>query len=145
MRMSNDEAKFLIDQFNKFASWRIAENQFLLSESLVLLSLSALGAAIWSLAFRATPPNLVTSIILPGALFACVIIICVLFYRNYYRAKEEHEADANRLLALEDHYSRFKSLPTLILARIVDPKFTPKDLEKFLEDNEPSPVGSPQT
>jgi lipopolysaccharide export LptBFGC system permease protein LptF len=143
--MDDGEARYLIDQFNKFASWRIAETQFELSQSATLIALLAVGLSVVGISWQYTKPP--TEFAFVSTLFLMVIVlgIYVAMRREYRAVRAEHKDDASRLLALEDHYSRFKSLPSITLAKIVDSKFTPEDLKKLLKESEPSPTGSPKT
>ncbi|MCJ7768462.1 hypothetical protein MUP79_08730 [Candidatus Bathyarchaeota archaeon] len=142
--MDDDDAKFLIDQFNKFASWRIAGTQFEFSKNAILVALLALGLAVvsisWQYTFRPT-----TELAFAGAcsLMIVVVAVFVVIVRQHRAVGVEHDNDVSRLLALEEHYSRFKSLPSITLAKLVDSKFTPEDLEKFLKESEPT--DSPKT
>jgi len=145
MSMSKDDAKFLIDQFNKFASWRMAETQFESSQNATLLALLAVGLSVVGISWQYNKPP--TEFAFATTLFLIVVVfgIYVAMRREYRAVRAEHKNDASRLLALEEHYSRFKSLPSITLAKIVDSKFTPEDLKKLLKESEPSPTGSPKT
>jgi hypothetical protein len=138
-----EDAKFLIDQFNKFAAWRMAEAQFEVSQTVILTALIAIALS----AFTATM-NYVgapTWLVLPTILiFVAVFIFYLREIRREYKAfKAEQINDADRLLYLEDHYSRFESLPHITLWDIID--FKPEDLWNYLRQSEPSATGSPRS
>jgi hypothetical protein len=137
---SDDEAKFLIDQFNKLASWRMSGLHLAFSTYGPLAAAIAIFVSILTITWRNTALDVISNIYAPGLAIGIAIFVAALWY-DYRRAGKIQEDDGNRLLALEAYYSKFKSLPNLTLARILE--FTPKDLEKFLRDNEPK--GSPQT
>jgi len=142
--MDDDHAKFLIDQFNKFASWRIAKAQFEFSSNATFLALVMVGLAAvsisWQYTFRPTTEFVFATTV---ALIIIVAALFVVMRWQYREVRAEQNKDASRLLALEEHYSEFKSLPSITLRKLVDSKFTPEDLKKLLKENEPT--GSPKT
>jgi glucan phosphoethanolaminetransferase (alkaline phosphatase superfamily) len=140
---SKEDAKFLIDQFNKFAAWRIAQAQFEFSWYVVFLALTAVLVSLVSLYWvYFKPPSWLAFVF---ALFIVLSIggVVILMGRDYNALRRKHRDDANRLLILEQHYSRFESLPHMTLREITD--FKPEDLRKHLKENEPSTTGSAKT
>jgi hypothetical protein len=132
--MNDDQAKFLIDQFNKLASWRMSGLQLKISQAAPMIALLAMFLSVTIILFQGSQSYQIIVIVILGAAFAALSI-------DYRRAWKLHEDDGDRLLALEGYYSRDRSLPDLTLAKVIN--FTPRDLKKFLRDNEPK--GSPQT
>lgn len=140
---SKEDAKFLIDQFNKFAAWRIAQAQFEFSWYAVFLALTAVLVSIVSLYWVYFKPPTWLAFVFALFLMLGISGIVVLMGRHYNALRRKHRDDANRLLILEQHYSRFESLPQMTLKNITD--FKPEDLWKYLKENEPSSTGSPKT
>ena len=141
--MDDDDAKFLIDQFNKFASWRIAQSQFEFSQWATFLALVALALSVMIISWQLIKPPTEFAVVIMVSLMVIACVAYVMMRKEYRAVRAEHNNDASRLLALEEHYLRFKSLPSITLAKLVDSKFTPEDLKKFLKENEPT--GSPKT
>ena len=63
MRMSDDEAKFLIDQFNKFASWRMSGPHLALSQYGPLLAAIAVLLSILFATWLRAPLDASTSMV----------------------------------------------------------------------------------
>jgi hypothetical protein len=140
--MDDDEARYLIDQINTYASWSTTQTGTMISVAPLSLALFALG---WSIAsFGRTTTNLLDFIML-SLMVGAVVVMIVFLFRENSRITVEYSRIRGCLIALEEHRMRFKSLPEITLAKIGDPKFTVEDLKEFLKDNEPSQTGSRQT
>jgi hypothetical protein len=137
---NKEDAKFLIDQFNKFAAWRIAERQFEFSSHAVRLALIAVLISIVAVSWASSKPSTYVAFVFTGLLVAMIVVYFVFISRDYRKFSADDDDDASRLLILEEHYSRFESLPHMTLERIID--FKPEDLRKYLKENEPSATGS---
>lgn len=166
MSTRDDNAKYLVDQFNKYASWRNTEKSVGLSQWPLVLTWLAVGISIVSLSWRITNPLSTLSgssssattlayspldifayflmgLVVPLALVVLILVAYRMYSQDYKAFKKEHEDDVSRLLALENHRSRFNSLPSgITLPKIV--KMKPDELEKLLKANEPSSTGSPK-
>jgi F0F1-type ATP synthase assembly protein I len=136
---NKEDAKFLIDQFNKFAAWRIAERQFEFSSHAVRLALIAVLISILAVSWAASKPSTYVTLVIAGVITGILIAIMVVYLLfiscDYRKFSAEDDDDASRLLILEEHYSRFESLPHITLEKIMD--FKPEDLKKYLKENEP--------
>ncbi|MCJ7505564.1 hypothetical protein MUP05_03710 [Candidatus Bathyarchaeota archaeon] len=134
--MNDDEARYLIDQFNKYASWasRGAELAF---------SAQALAVAFWALMISVMNLLGFFSWILPpwNTVMVAVFVIpvmglMVLSMRHYRKVDDEYRQDRRRLIALMDHYSKCRFLPDILtFATIV--KWKPDQLKKALADSQP--------
>jgi hypothetical protein len=156
--MNDDEAKYLIDQYNKYASWRTKDTELGLSQWTAILAMLAILVSIVSLALRGAPLDIFSPVLgLPWVylwLTLAIVVVCFVMYaRGYIETTGQYADDAYRLLILEKYRSRFHSLPSLTLDKIVDPDFTPEKLIDLLEDeakklrkeSEVTHAGSPQT
>jgi len=140
MRMSNDEAKFLIDQFNKFASWRWRREELRLTVLGPGIAIFAIGI---SVLFYEHPFSS-TSIALMYGLSIALIVVILLMLRRLGGMFDGYADYIARLKALEEHRSKFKSLPESIsFATLVDSRI--EDLKKLLKENGQDPKQSPQT
>lgn len=112
------------------------------------LTYAAVTFSIVSLSLRNPSSDLIAAIV--GAIFSAMMVCLGLAaYFEWRVVKKAHEDDANRLLALEEHRSRSKSLPDITLAEIVksEPDKLKKRLkaeaEKLLKESEPSAAAPP--
>jgi hypothetical protein len=138
--MDDDEARYLIGQFNTYASWSTTRTGTVISVAPLSLALFALG---WSIAsFGRTTGNLLDFIML-CLMVGAVVFMLVFIFRENRQITDEHWRSRECLIALEEHRMRFKSLPEITFSKIVDRKFMPEDLKKFLKENEPIQTGSP--
>jgi len=124
-RMDDDEARYLIDQFNKFASWRVRYFE-------ILFPYLAVGVAIAALYFSSIggESSSINRSIIAFGFVAFLIITTVLALDRHTRYREE-------LVLLEGHRFKYKSLPdSVMFNRIVERKFKPKDLKELLKREE---------
>jgi hypothetical protein len=143
--MNDDEARYLIDQFNKFTSYRMGATQFELSIWAVVLAISAILFSEIPIAWRGAQPDIMTIEVFPLMAFGIVIFAILAVFHHCYKADRIHKDDVDILMALESHRSRYKRLPdTITLERVTHLGFKAEDLRKLLREDEPSPT-SPQT
>ena len=138
--LDDNEARYLIDQFNKYASWSTARIQFYFSEWTSSFAASALCIAILSLfaanaSVAVTYRTIVLGIVAPFSLIIVVGGGAVSVFRDLRKAKEEQEECEGCFLALEEHRSKYKSLPDgLTLTKIVESELD--ELKKLLKESE---------
>jgi hypothetical protein len=124
--MENDEAKHLIDQFNKFASWVARPRElFLVYFALYVATFSPLMAI--TAGRYGSPDTLLVAWGLLGFVVAFVSFYHFMWIRNVL------DLFARKLVALEDFRRLAKSLPdTMTLATIIGSK--PEELRQMLEE-----------
>lgn len=129
--MDDNEARYLIDQFNKYASWNVRRLE-------PLLAYVAVSAALGVFFFSRNPfsDSLLNSLVIYAAVMvylagASSVVVIVTNRHSGYRA---------RLIVLEDYRSKHKSLPdTLTFSKIIKFKeFKTDDLDKLLKESWPA-------
>ena len=130
--MKDDDARYLIDQFNKQASWESGEWGRLIP---YIALIAALEAFALSMSGIHADIGVVITIFFVFLIIAIALSTADSLTRRSYRF---------RLDKLEDYRYRHKSLPDGITFRTID-YWKPKQLARFLEDHERDPTGSPQT
>jgi hypothetical protein len=132
--MDDSEARYLIDQFNKFASWRLRREELRLTVLGPGIAIFAVGISVM---FYDKHPWSSTDTILMICSSIALVTVILLLLRRLGRMFDGYADDIARLKALEEHRSKFKSLPNEIsFCKIVDTK--PKDLEELLKASMPS-------
>lgn len=138
--MDDNEARYLIDQYNKYASWSTARIQFYFSEWTISFAGVAVCIAILGL-FAANIPadgpyrTYMLGVFAPVSIMILVAVGARQVYRDLGKAKKEQEEDEKCLLTLEEHRSKYKSLPDgLTLTKIVESELD--ELKKLLEESE---------
>ena len=136
--MDDTEAKFLIDQFNKYVSWKTRHGELELVASAVAIATTGLGLSVAAFFWRLVD---IVMTALTGAMLLAVLALLVLVWRLSSRIDKTYKDYEKRLTALEDYRSNYKSLPDAItFGRIINPKeFKTKDLEKLLKESVPIP------
>jgi hypothetical protein len=130
--MKDDDARYLIDQFNKQASWESGDWGRLIPYIALITALEAL--AIPALGIH-PDIGIVITVFFVILVTALALTVADSLNRRSYRF---------RLDLLEDYRYRHKCLPDGITFRTVD-YWKPKQLARFLAEHERSPTGSPQT
>ena len=103
--MNENDARFLIDQFNKYASWMVNQPiQIFLSSFAVAL---AAVAFLLSLLRLSDFPEWVT---FWGYVVFTILFIWLMYYGTY-RPSQEHRMNEERLHLLMDHFLEHHSLP----------------------------------
>jgi len=129
--MYDTEARYLIDLFNTYASWSLTAMEAKYPRLALVIAIlafifsfaGAMGLSPKVLGLGQLGLYLGFSV----ALF-CLIILVVW---SIITLANVHKGNLKKLIALESHRYRYKSLPDdLTLEKIV--KLKPKDLEKFL-------------
>jgi len=145
--MKEDEAKHLIDQFNKYASWAVKgyESVFSMS-SLCVAGVAVLIAIAGSLGvfsnFLSALPDLWKGVA-ATAMIAIIGIPMIMIRRNVSKVFNAliglHEENRAKLIALENHRSKYGSLPDdLTFEKIV--RLRPDELAKELEKASSAPT-----
>jgi ABC-type transport system involved in cytochrome bd biosynthesis fused ATPase/permease subunit len=117
--MNDDEARYLIDQFNKFASWRVRYFE-------ILFPYLAVSVAIGALYFSSSNLGWERTFVICISLLALLFIAGVIVITRHAEHKEQ-------LVLLEDHRAKYKSLPdTVMLSELLKPK--PKKLKRLLQE-----------
>lgn len=119
MGMSDDEAKFLIDQFNKYASWDVRSWEVMFPFVVVIIAANAL---LVSTIKTDTWVWVITAI-----LAVVVLIFAWLIMRADSKKRSRHK---DLLLLLEDYRSKHKALPETITFNLIVQK--PKEAEDAL-------------
>lgn len=137
--MDDTEAKFLIDQFNKYASWRSKKEEMRLTMFGLALAIFAMGFSVYF--FDKRPWSWVDTIFMICLTIAVGVGIFTVT-RAVRRVFSTYEDDTDRLKALEKYRFENKKLPdTVTFEKITDPKLKAEDFEKLLRANEPSRKG----
>lgn len=151
--MKDDEARYLIDQFNKYASWSMRGEELRLMVLAPGFAIIAIGISIFF--YEKLPWSVVDTIVI-SCLVIVVAAVVLQTLRRVLRTLDSYEDNRRRLLLLEDyrsmHEGTIHALPdSVTFKKIVESK--PDELEKLLKDEakklrkegEPNPTGSPQT
>jgi hypothetical protein len=110
-----------------------------------MLAAVAIVLAIASLSWRSAPLDIVTTLVIPYAMAAMVVLIIEEYIREHRQNLKERNDDANKLLALEDHRAKYRKLPnTVTLAKICDAKYKLEELKKLLKESEPDGAAPPR-
>ena len=130
--MDDSEARYLIDQFNKYSSWFLKGLEVMYPMIAVALAIVSLNFVL-SNAMGLIPFSNLTIFLFVQILLLATVFAVFLASRSITRA---HEHNQRKLIALEKYRSQHKSVPdSLTFEMIVKKK--PEDLEKFLVENEP--------
>jgi MFS superfamily sulfate permease-like transporter len=142
--MKDDEARYLIDQFNKYASWNVSHWITLCSFLAVLLATTAVFLSITGtyqqIVSSPYPYNLIEYVIAVG-FFLFMLWLLVKASVNY---NHDIRSFNKRLVILEDYRFEHKLLPNkalpdcITLGLIVKSK--PDELKKLLKESEPIPA-----
>lgn len=125
--MDDNEARYLIDQYNKYASWGVRFFEILFPYFAVAVAIAALYFS--SVSFRV---SWMRAFVLAIGALACLMATTYLTITRHLKHREQ-------LILLEDHRFKYKRLPdSVTFKKIVRSKFKPKDLEKLLKESEPS-------
>lgn len=123
--MDDNEARYLIGEYNKYVSWRVRLFEILFPYIAAAVAITALYFSYVSLAdlwLRVV----IISIIGIGCLVATALVI-VVSHSNY----------REQLALLERHRFKYKSLPdSVTFEEIVKSEFRSKGLKKLLEESE---------
>jgi len=151
--MNDEEARYLIGEFNKYASWSMRGEELLLIVLPPGFAIITIGISIF---FYEKLPWSVVDTIFMTCLVIVVAAVVLQSVRRVWRILDSYEDNRRRLLLLEDyrsmHESTIHTLPdSVTFKKIVESK--PDELEKLLKDEakklrkegEPNPTGSPQT
>jgi hypothetical protein len=139
--MKDDEARYLIDQYNKFASYRMGETHFQFSNWAVVFAACAILTSVIPIAWRGAQLDVMTSLVFPLVILTIAALFAILAFRNYHKAHKQHENDMDILMLLEDYRSTHKGLPdTITLGKITNLQFKAEDLEKLLAESESGPT-----
>jgi hypothetical protein len=145
--MNDDEARYLIDQYNEYVSW--SERPYeATGATIFILILATLTLFLSLMSMRSTTPGflfswLFGSVILPWFIWGFASGVALLFFAFYRTIRHVYRGHERRLLALERYRSRHKSLPDSITLELVVKQ--PDKAEKLLNESERNLVGSPQT
>jgi amino acid permease len=137
--MKDDEARYLIDQFNKYASWGARRDEVFTGAYFALgIACLAVVVSIWNQVLpterRTSAFNIVLVVLL--------LLICV-FFGSYLLVRRRYNFYERTLGMLEGYRSNHKSLPDGITLRLVIDK--PEEVKKRLEQNESNLRTPPQT
>lgn len=141
--MNDDEARYLIDQFNKYAYLKVRQAEIGLSRNIFVVATTAVFIALMSL-FLPQEHNVYT-LGITVLVFVVFFVLVVWSTRDFDRADERHKKYERWLTALEDHRSKHKLRPNRALPDSISFKLLvehPEDLDKLLKESEGD---SPQT
>ena len=132
--LNKDDAKYLIDQFNKYASWSVGQ------PAQMILSWAAIGITIATIVITSIHPELFPWIRDPNSpihyLYYWVILVLVsvsivVTILIVFTSLLGHMRNEGKLRLLMDYWHRHQSLPDdLTFDKIIDSK--PKELEALL-------------
>jgi len=137
--MNDEQARYLIDQFNKYASWAPRLYEMALTGTgtfiaYLALSLVILGTYGWE------PKSVYAEISIEFARWgslAIVVVTMYLFGKAIAGIRGEHTRNRQILVALENYRSQFRSLPdTIALKKLVEVK-TKEDVDRLLGNVSP--------
>lgn len=127
--MDDSEARYLIEQFNKYVSWKTRHGELELVALAVAVATAGLAVSVGGWVLRSVPPTIVT-IVLPAVLLLLVLVIVLDGLRQHRRIERTYEDCEKRLMALEDYRSKHKALPDGITFRLIVEK--PEEVRRIL-------------
>jgi hypothetical protein len=150
--MNDEEARYLIDQFNRYVSWNTTRTQLSLSGWIIVLAFSAFGVSVFGL-FASNLPlvepyrTYLFCFAATGVLLSLFAVSAIMIIREFRSIPKTEENYRDALL----HWKNIapntslpnKALPDGITFKLVIEK--PEEVEKLSEESEPTPKGSPQT
>jgi len=143
--MDKDDAKYLIDQFNKFASWGVSQPlQQVYSTLALIVGCWAIITSLFVAFLQLFPPPSVMERTVVGFGIPTVMFILILFFlrrvsRLSGKVMDAHGRNIEKLTALMDYLSKCGSLPSdLTFEKIVKSK--PEDLRKSATSEEGRPI-----
>ena len=135
--MDDSEARYVIEQFNKYASWVAKAIEPGLSFMALLIASSALVIVGWSIAVPVESISFLLRQVLFWITIGIFIVTVPVLTIPVHRAIDKCRDNEERLRMLEDYRFKYKSLPdTLTLETIVTN--TPEELRELLEADQPS-------
>lgn len=131
--LDDSEARYLIDQFNKYSSWFFKGLEPMYPTTIALIAVVAMSLTIFQALGLAQLPDLSRLIhVIIIVLLLAVTIIMMLISTDITK---EHESNLKKFIALENYRSKHKSLPdSLTLNKIIASK--PPDIEKILAEDQ---------
>jgi len=138
--MNDNEARYLIDQFNKYASWNVTHWINMFPYLAILLAVFALSFSLPEIDGEIVVlSNPMIRALIPS--IAIILVVAAAIWVGW-RYNQDSRSLARCVVVLEKHRSRFKSLPdSITLEKLVQSK--PDELEKLLKESEPT-ADSPQ-
>lgn len=135
--MDDSEARYLIDQYNKYASWKTRHGELELVGLAVAVATTGLAVSIAGWFWRTSTTDTIV-MVLPVPMLLLVFVMLVIGWREHLRIRRAYEDHEKRLTALERYRSRNKSLPdTLTFSKIIKfEEFKTEDMEKLLQKSE---------
>jgi hypothetical protein len=138
--MNDIEARYLIDQYNKYVSWAVRAREVFFA---VYFGFSMAGLALlYSIAFQVMPTEDKYAL----TLLAVVTLFAFMWAFRIYdkRVISTYRSHRSCLCMLEDYRFKHRLLPDQVTFRkIVESK--PEELETLLKENEPSSTDSRKT
>jgi len=120
--MDRQDALFLIDQFNKYASWVHQERGFFYSS--IAIATAALAVIVSLTGGANSRVDEATRII-------CVVVLAFMIpglFIHRHMIKGEHDVNKEKLSVLMDHFSQYSSLPgKLTFKEVLEPLGKLKD------------------
>jgi len=141
--LDDDEARYLIDQFNKYASWDVRSWEIMLSFAAVLIAANAL-----LLSSMTEKSKTEMGIWVWGFSLALFVAVFVAAQRAIRGDSGKRNRYRTILVRLEHYRCRHKSVPNKALPDGITFKLIvekPEEVETLLTENEPNPPGPPQT
>jgi protein-S-isoprenylcysteine O-methyltransferase Ste14 len=129
--LNDDEARYLIDQYNKYVSWKTRYNELTLVAVAISVAAASLGVAVAALILRSFPTNVF------GVIIGLVLLLLVLamFYngwRQHRRIERDYEEYEKRLVALENYRSEHRSLPDGVTFKLIVEK--PGEADRLVKE-----------
>lgn len=144
--MKDDEARYLIDQFNKYASWRTRRQELPFVACTFGITIVAVFISLSSFLKASSPvPSLDFTLQLGAVTLIVVFLMWFTFLWFFLKAHREQDAFAECLVLLEDYRLKHKSLPDKALPDSITFKLIvekPEEVKNLLKESEPSPKGS---
>jgi hypothetical protein len=129
--MNDDEARYLIDQYNKYVSWDVRLREVRLA---VYFGLALATAAILaSLSLQLMSPE--AKYLLFPTFFIVLVVFFILFVRHIGMLESTYEDHRRRLCRLEDYRFKHKLLPDSITFKLIVEESG--KVEKLLDESEP--------
>jgi Ni/Fe-hydrogenase subunit HybB-like protein len=134
--MKEEDAKFLIDQFNKYVSWTLKSADWTLSLAAVSISTLAVVISMASIATSSMQPEDWWKYLNIAAFIIIALVLGFIVYRNgrvYDRVREMQMKNKLLFSYLLEYFLRYKSLPNSInFAYLVTVE--PDGLQKLLQE-----------
>ena len=135
--MDDNEARYVIDQFNKYASWNVGRWISMLPYLAIVMAVFAISFSLpetdWNVPFLSNPT---IGLLVP---LGTILLVIGVTMGVGWKYNQDSRSLSRRLFILEDHRSRFKSLPDEVtFTRVVESVGEPATEGRIVEAEDSS-------